>query len=144
MTKHPPQKKKSKKALSEEASESVSSEFGADFDAKEFRERFPHLAEEMEKMSSPVQIEGVRWEETERTQQVGVPGRPRFAGYSPDVIDFIRRCTTEEEALEIIDYLEKKQEIDSNHAAALRRQLQEHGLGSFGSKKRWGHYERES
>jgi hypothetical protein len=144
MTKRSRRKKKSASDSSEEVSESVPPEFGADFDAKEFRERFPHLAKELETKRSPVHIEGVRWEETERTQQVGVPGQPRFAGYSPDIIDFLRRCTTEKEALEIINYLEKRQEIDSKHAAALRRQLQEQGLRSFGSKKKWGHYERES
>lgn len=108
-----------------------------------FRSQFPHLAEELEKARTVVRIDGVRWEETERTKVVDTPSRAKFAGYSPDVIDFIRRCDTEEQALEIIDFLERRKEIDSAHAETLRHQLRTRGLRSFGPKKTWGYYERE-
>ncbi|MFW9831220.1 MAG: DUF2095 family protein [Candidatus Thorarchaeota archaeon] len=107
-------------------------------------ERLPHLAAEMATSESEVQIEGVRWEETDRTQQPIITGKPRYSGYSPDVIDFLRRCQTQEEALEIIKFLENRGEITGAHAKELRKQLRERGMRSFGSKKVWGHYERQS
>jgi hypothetical protein len=97
----------------------------------------------MKSSESDVLIEGVRWEETNRTQQSVTSERPRFSGHSPDVVDFLRRCATDEEAMQIIDFLEKKGEISTIHAKELRRQLQTQGVRSFGSKKSWGFYERE-
>ena len=108
-----------------------------------FHAQFPHLAKEMESARTVVRIDGVRWEETERSRVVGTASRAKFAGYSPDVVDFIRRCDTEEQALEIIDFLERRKEIDSSHAETLRHQLRTRGLRSFGPKKTWGYYERE-
>lgn len=107
-------------------------------------ERFPHLAKEMKSSTSDVLIDGVRWEETNRTQQSITTDKSRFSGHSPDVVDFLRRCTTDEEAMQIIDFLEKRGEISTIHAKELRRQLQTQGVRSFGSKKSWGYYERES
>jgi hypothetical protein len=106
-------------------------------------EHLPHLAAEMGQSEPEVKIEGVRWEETDRTRQVSKPGTPRFSGYSPDVVDFLRRCDTDEEAMEIITYLEGRGELNSVHAKELRKQLKSKGVRSFGSKKIWGYYERE-
>ena len=106
-------------------------------------EHLPHLAAEIGRSKSDVKIEGVRWEETNRTQQTVKPGAPRFSGYSPDVVDFLRRCSTDDEAMEIITFLEKRGELKSVHAKELRKQLRSQGVRSFGSKKTWGYYERE-
>jgi hypothetical protein len=107
-------------------------------------ERLPNLANEVKSSGAGVRIDGVRWEETDRTRQQVRTGEERFSGYSPDVIDFLRRCTTHDEALEIIDFLEKRGEINAIHAQELRDQLRKRGLRSFGTKKSWGQYERES
>ncbi len=106
-------------------------------------EHLPNLASEVQSSDAEVQIDGVRWEETDRTRQPVRKSEDRFSGYSPDVIDFLRRCATNEEALEIISFLETRGEINANHAKELRKQLQNRGLSSFGTKKSWGHYERE-
>jgi len=111
---------------------------------QKFRQRFPNLTTELADTTSPsVRIDGVRWEETDRTQVTSTSDRSKFTGFSPDVIDFIRRCSTNQEVLEIIDFLEKRHEIDAAYAKALRQQLKRHGLRSFGTRKTWGHYERE-
>ena len=114
------------------------------FSRQLFLEKFPHLSNELEAYPSRLNINGVRWEETERTKTSGTTEGPKFAGYSPDIIDFLRRCTTEEEAFEIIDFLEEKRELDPKHAEILRQQLRSRGIRSFGSKKHWGYYEREA
>jgi len=63
-------------------------------------------------------------------------------GYEPTVLDYLRRCSTDEQALEIIEYLESKGEIENDYAKRLRRQLADQGLGSFGKQRKPGHYER--
>jgi len=100
----------------------------------EFKKRFPAIAKEMEEGKGKADLEF----EVE-------PPKPqrRFAGYDPDVIDFIRRCSGEEEALEIIEYLRGREEITVEEAERLYRQLEEEGLRSFGPKKELGYYERE-
>ncbi|HUT81323.1 MAG TPA: DUF2095 family protein [Candidatus Bathyarchaeia archaeon] len=64
----------------------------------------------------------------------------RFAGYDPDAIDFIRRCDSNDQAFEIIDYLKKKGEISSEEATNLRQRIENEGLRSFGPKKEHGFY----
>ena len=100
----------------------------------EFKKRFPTLAEEMEEGKGKA---GLEFEVK--------PPKPqrRFAGYDPDVIDFIRRCNGKEEALEIIEYLRGREEITVEEAERLCKQLEEEGLRSFGPKKKPGYYERE-
>ena len=105
-----------------------------------FRKLFPHLAEEMESGRSKVRVADV--EEGPRGLEKG-PDR-KWAGYDPDVVDFIRRCNTEEEAEEIILYLEEKGEITTVHASELRSQLREKGLECFGSRKEAGFYHKNS
>lgn len=100
----------------------------------EFKKRFPALAKEMEEGKGKADLEF----EVEPPKP-----RRRFAGYDPDIIDFIRRCSGEEEALEIIEYLRGRDEVSVDEAERLRRQLEEEGLMSFGSKKEPGHYEHE-
>jgi hypothetical protein len=65
-----------------------------------------------------------------------------FDGYVPDVIDFMRRCDNEQQAIEIIDYLERRREIGSPYAKKLKKQLKEKGVRSFGSKKQEDYYSR--
>lgn len=108
-----------------------------------FQERFPKLAAEMEESPPAVRIDGVRWQETDRAKTAVAPKPAKFAKYEPDTVDFVRRCGTEEEALEIIAFMEQRRQIDAEYAKALRDQLRTRGLRSFGSKKTWGHYERE-
>ena len=101
---------------------------------KEFKKKYPKLAEEME--------QGVGRSELNFEVEKPKPKR-KFAGYDPDVIDFIRRCTNETQALEIIEYMKTREEITLDEAERLCRQLEEEGLKSFGKKKTPGYYERE-
>ena len=107
-------------------------------DKEKFKRLFPHLADEMETGVSRVrqrQIEG-------EPEEAKVEER-KWAGYDPTVVDFIRRCDTEEEAEEIINYMEKRGEVAPEAAEGLRKQLSEEGLRSFGKKKEPGFYDRD-
>ncbi len=58
-----------------------------------------------------------------------------FRGYIPGVFDYLARAKTEEECLEIIDYLEAKGELEPELAEELRRQTREEGPESFGTRE---------
>jgi hypothetical protein len=66
----------------------------------------------------------------------------KYAGYDPTAVDFIRRCKTKEQAEEIINYLEKRKEIQKIEADVLRKVLKKNGLKAFGSVKSIGYYEK--
>ncbi|TRO50576.1 DUF2095 domain-containing protein [Candidatus Bathyarchaeota archaeon] len=101
---------------------------------EEFKKKYPRLAEEIEQGTGKADIQF----EVEKPKPLR-----KFAGYNPDVVDFIRRCTTNEQAYEIIEYMKGREEITMNEAEKLCRQLEEEGLRSFGRKKDPGYYERE-
>ncbi len=107
-----------------------------EIDKETFRKLFPNLAREMENNECKVSITSVR-----SNINVGERAASRkFQHYMPDVIDFIRRCDTEKQAEEIIDYMEKRGEITKEYANKLRKQLKEQGVRSFGPKKEEGYY----
>ncbi|OLS14867.1 MAG: hypothetical protein RBG13Loki_1499 [Promethearchaeota archaeon CR_4] len=85
----------------------------------------PETTEEME------QIVDIQWE-MQRDKELR----------NPDAISFIRRCSTINEAQEIIDYLEKRGELTPELASKYRDQLLSSGLESFGPKKEPGYYEK--
>lgn len=99
---------------------------------EEFRKKYPNLTKELE--NDGIQIDSVRSlpEEAEKA----------FFSHEPTVIDFLRRCDTDEQGLEIIDYLKKRSEISEEYATELKVQLLKNGIRSFGPKKERGHYER--
>lgn len=110
-----------------------------EIDKKQFKRIFPHLAEELETKEHRIPITSIRSD-----LQIGEKSSSKgFDTYTPDVIDFIRRCDNEQQAEEIIDYLEKRKEISHDYARRLKKQLTEKGVRSFGSKKEEGYYLRQ-
>ena len=107
-----------------------------ELDKKQFRKLFPNLAKELESDAHKVAINSVRTDTKTGEKAVS----KRFVHYTPDVIDFIRRCDTEEQAEEIIAYLEKRGEIKKEYAEKLRKQLKDKGVRSFGPKKEENYY----
>jgi hypothetical protein len=109
-------------------------------DKKRFKKMFPNLAKEMDVNEHGVAITSVRSD----IQTAEKTSSEKFAGYMPDVIDFIRRCDNEQQAKEIINYMEKRGEINREYAQKLRKQLNEKGVRSFGSKKEDDYYLKRS
>ncbi len=113
-----------------------------EYDKEEFREKFPALAEELEEREGIV-IKGYRIDEFQVLEEEELEDEKiNFSGYNPTVIDFLRRCETDEEALEIINWLEERGEITHEMAKDLRITLVKKGVRAFGPKKEWGWYER--
>ncbi|NJE04857.1 DUF2095 domain-containing protein [Thermococcus sp. M36] len=109
-----------------------------EYDREEFEEMFPALARELDGEGIPIDAyrtdEGRALVEEDEVRD--------FSGYNPTVIDFLRRCETDDEALEIINWLEEHGEITHEMAKELRITLVKKGVRAFGPKKEWGWYER--
>lgn len=101
------------------------------------KKMFPNLAQELGSGENRVAVNSVRTDNEAGERHVT---RERFVHYVPDVIDFIRRCDTPEQAEGIIDYMEKRGEIDGLYAQKLKKQLKEKGVRSFGAKKEEDYY----
>lgn len=97
---------------------------------EEFKRKYPNLAREIAEKRMSVSIAGIRWEGGEEYDELR----------KPDAVAYLRRCDTDEEAYEVIDYLERKGEISKSYAESLRRQVREKGVRSFGSRKPRGYY----
>lgn len=98
---------------------------------------FPGLAKELGSEENKVSVNSVRTDDETGEKHVT---RGKFVDYVPDVVDFIRRCDTTEQAEEIIDYMQKRGEVNEQYAHRLRKQLHEKGVRSFGAKKEEGYY----
>ena len=111
---------------------------GADlkFKKEKFKKVFPNLAKELDLDENKIKINSLRTDIQTTEKAVS----KRFVHYTPDVVDFIRRCSTEEQAEEIIVYMEQKGEINWEYAERLRKQLKSNGLKSFGCKKEEHYY----
>jgi len=107
-----------------------------EIEKERFKRMFPHLAKELEAKEHKIKITSVRSD-----IQTGENAfSKKFAGYVPDVIDFLRRCDDEQQGEEIIRYLERRGEISHEYAQRLKKQLKEKGVRSFGSKKEEDYY----
>ncbi|MCW4008765.1 MAG: DUF2095 domain-containing protein [Candidatus Bathyarchaeota archaeon] len=116
-----------------------------EIDKKSFKKMFPHLAKELESGESKIAIGAVRTDsDVAEKSAVNKSVADKFRNYNPTVIDFIRRCDTEEQAEEIIAYLEKRGELTAEYAEELRKQLKQQGVRSFGSKKEENYYFKQS
>lgn len=101
----------------------------------EFREAFPTLSKELEeKTAKAYKIDGVR------TMTEEAETKSEKASFEPDVVDYIRRCDTMSQAMEIVEFLLKQNEITPPQAKEIKSQLKADGLRSFGSKKEKDHY----
>ncbi len=100
------------------------------------RKKFPNLAREIKQRKATIRIDAIRTEPSEAEKVAHY-----VQGYEPTVIDYIRRCDTDEQALEIINFLETRGELKPAYAKRLRSQLVRLGVRSFGSKKDSGWYE---
>lgn len=105
-------------------------------DKKSFKEMFPNLHRELEGGENKVGINSVRTD-SETAEKAFCD---KLRNFNPNVVDFIRRCDTEEQAETIIAFMEKRCEITPKRATQLRAQLKKKGVRSFGPKKEDAYY----
>ncbi|XHH07803.1 MAG: DUF2095 family protein [Candidatus Bathyarchaeia archaeon] len=125
-------------------------------DKKSLKKMFPHLYRELEEDSeNKVSIDAVRAtpDAAERAAEIEDVCEEEFLEptktvdklrhFNPSAVDFIRRCDTDEQAQEIICYLQKRGELTEEEAKELQCKLKREGVRGFGSKKEENYYFRE-
>lgn len=104
---------------------------------EEFRRDFPALNKELDEGTTRTfKIDGVRTMSEESTEE----SKEEKIAYTPDVVDYIRRCDTLTQANEIVDFLAKQGEISPGQGRAIKAKLKADGIRSFGAKKEKDHY----
>ncbi|MFW9941666.1 MAG: DUF2095 family protein [Candidatus Thorarchaeota archaeon] len=116
------------------------------YDKNEFNEKFPHLITEIAGKKKSVKIDSIKTK-ANTTYLNSNKNHPKEL-VNPGAIDFIRRCTTIEEALNILDYLVKRRELSKSDYTSYKSQiLEKEGLNEFinkhGGFKKPGYYEKK-
>lgn len=120
------------------------------YDNVELDKFLPHLMSEISESKKSLKIDSVNFnieQEIENVIQNSDSYYPEEL-YSPKAIDFIRRCTNNEEAIEILDFLLKRKELSKEEYNLFKSQiLQKDGLKKLieehGGFKEFGYYERK-
>lgn len=107
-----------------------------DWDLRDFKRIFPALYRESLGSSPSVRITSIRSDPEVAEKEAS----DSLRDFVPGVVDYIRRCAKEDEALSVIDYLEERGEISREYSEQLRKQVREMGVRSFGSLKEEGYY----
>lgn len=115
------------------------------YDKNEFNEKFPHLITEITGKKKSVKIDSIKTN-IDTIVLNSNKSHPREL-INPGVIDFIRRCTTIEEALSILDYLVKRKEISESDYTSYKNQIMKREglreiIDKHGGYKRPGYYEK--
>ena len=112
---------------------------------EEMERYFPHLHTEINEDKMTLGIDNVEegFAQSNEEKDFFTPDDP-YSDFEPSVIDFIRRAKTEAEALEVIEFLQKKGTITDEEALRLMGQIKENGVRSFGPIRTPGHYFRKA
>ncbi len=118
------------------------------YDKNELRQFYPHLIAEISDKKKSIKIDSVKMEDEEKkkissaSQNRDVPEEL----INPRAVDFIRRCKTDGEAREILDFLLKRKEITIEEYNELRNHIKKEGglkklTDECGGFKKPGYYE---
>lgn len=105
------------------------------YSTKDVKKKFPHLFDELKKSNQKIEITGIKHptKVIEKSDEL----------YNPTAEDFLRRCNTQEEAFEILEFLLKRKKISKEKYTHLMNRLKNEGVECFGERKAWGYYERK-
>ncbi|MFW9906348.1 MAG: DUF2095 family protein [Candidatus Thorarchaeota archaeon] len=112
---------------------------------EKIREKFPALYGELTNNKMSVRIDEVRDEShsfssKEDESQFLDP----FSNYEPNIFDFLARAQTDEEGLEIIDFLNTQGQISAEIAEELTEKIKISGIQCFGPQRSDNYYHRKS
>ncbi|MCL2256986.1 MAG: DUF2095 domain-containing protein [Candidatus Bathyarchaeota archaeon] len=122
-------------------------------DKRSLKKAFPHLYRELDEDSeNKISIDAVRdspeaaenivdiddVSEEEFLKPIKIVDKLRH--FNPTAVDFIRRCDTDEQAQEIILYLQKRGELTREQVQELECTLKQKGVRGFGPKKEENYY----
>ncbi len=98
------------------------------WDRRDFKKLFPAISKELESSGGSAVEAG--------EESVDEPLR----GFMPGPEDYLSRCKTDEEAMEVINFLHSRGEISGEVFDRLRRQVEERGVRSFGPLREDNYY----
>jgi hypothetical protein len=120
------------------------------YDKAELERQFPRLMYELSEKDKSLKIKAIDYE-IERCDEE--PQSVQVNDYSEDLrnlgaIDFIRRCTENEEAFAILDYLLERKELTLQEYNVLKNRIKEEGglqklINEYGGIKTPGYFERK-
>jgi len=117
---------------------------------EEILEFFPHLIKEVSEKTKSIKIDSINHqiEQLDKEKNQILQNNYPNELYNPGVIDFIRRCSNNEDAINILDYLMKRNEISKEDYKSYTNIIsQEGGLERFinesGGLKKPGYYMRK-
>ncbi|MBY9010867.1 MAG: DUF2095 family protein [Candidatus Lokiarchaeota archaeon] len=120
------------------------------YDTEELGNKFPQLMRELSEKKKSLKIKGVDYDIEQVKDKPKVCQDTKYCEdlHNPGAIDFIRRCKKNEDALEILDYLLEKDELDIQDYNTLKNRIKEKGgleklLAEGGGLKTPGYYERK-
>jgi len=121
-----------------------------EYDEEDLQKKFPHLMSEMSNKEQSIKIDSIT-REIEKVKNVAssknevkIPNEL----INPGTIDFLRRCTTTEEAFEIIEFLLQKNELTREEYDDLHGKIMQEGglkklIEECGGFKKKGYYSRK-
>jgi hypothetical protein len=120
------------------------------YDKKELDKYIPHLMEEVENKKQVLKIDSIDYDvespkiASNKEKDNSIPE----VLTNPTAIDFIRRCSTKSEAIEILDYLVEKEELSKENYLKIKEKIEKkNGLKTLidenGGFKKPGYYFRK-
>ncbi|MEM0482440.1 MAG: DUF2095 family protein [Nitrososphaerota archaeon] len=98
------------------------------WDKRDFKKLFPALSNELEQSETGLE-----------DASEGAVEEP-LRGFMPGPEDYLMRCATEEEAIQVIEFLKQRREISDEESERLKKQVYERGVRSFGPLREEGYY----
>ena len=116
------------------------------YDKDVLKEKFPHLITEITEKKKSVKIDSIENNNVLKQSKDETTNQDELI--NPGAIDFLRRCTNNDEVLSILNFLLKQKEISEKDYNSLKHQiLKVEGLKNFidkyGGFKDHGYYEKK-
>jgi hypothetical protein len=120
------------------------------YDKDELSTMVPHLMKELSNKKNSLKIEAVEYEVEEELENQNTETEKCVMEdlSNPKTIDFLRRCSTKEEALEILNYLLKRNELSEENYKIFKKKINKSSgleklIRESGGFKRPGYYMRK-
>jgi len=121
-----------------------------DYDKNELSKYLPHLMKEMQEQKKILKIDSIDYDVESIEEEINGNGTTSNIEElkNPTFVDFIRRCSTKDQALEILDFLLNKEEISTEEYEKFKKKIsKKNGLNDlieqYGGFKRPGYYLRK-
>ncbi len=120
------------------------------YDKDELNKQFPHLIEEISTRKKSIKMNSIDMDVEQENEEKPQESNNLYPNelFNPGVIDFLRRCTKNEEAINILDYLMERNEITQQDYIRYENIISQEGglkqiIDECGGLKRPGYYMRK-